>query len=1146
MATGFEALGAVSAVFQVISFSAEIIALCKKIYDGKPTANDDLESHATRMSEAISRIEDRCKALQTGQKSTEAEMKLNEIAKSCQLSAQELQTEVRFVTDMQRKGSMIKVFRSVLRASSHRKKIERLELALSRCRQVMETEMLALICSQSDAQKLKQEASFHNLASDVQTLVVQIAQGYIKLEDSMRVEYQATRDTMIRQTADTQEAIKDHITTEVQRKELLQSLRSPEMKKRYNDLMDSSQATFSRVFASYDRITADGTVESEGPSHDGEKAALSRPEKTESGESDQNLGEEPSSLKAENGHIEAVWSRFTEWLKSDNPLFCILGKPGSGKSTLVKFVVDNSKTRSLLTQRSMDVHVLSHFFWKIGLPSQNSVKGLLCSLIHQIFHADQTMLGDAMSRYDLESYRHYDDWSERSLRTLLFHLFKLKNSNICIFIDGLDEICTSDGLSKLTQLVNDIVTIQGIKICVTSRPETLVVKWLAKRSVSRILLEDLTSTEMKTYLRESLRPICLENKVSDQTCDFLIYELVRKAQGVFLWLYLSLRSLKIGIESGDTDSMLIERLEGLPDDLEQLYSDMWKRMNESSPPHRDTAIAYFRYALQKPQRIWACFSVEKMDGMLITQPTVGQIMCAETPALQDAMTKNYSTFDRATIKYECMKTKRAIETRCAGMLEVKPPLTVQGSCLMHDEISLMWSGVVFIHRTAHDFLTDTEAGHAIMQRQSASEIELATKLLKGILAVFCVLHSRTEMCGPLTMVLEQTNQLVEIHGPEGLQEVVSMFPLLERLYRNGIIGTYHHPLPEPHFLGLLARYAGFHAFVTIAIKSPALASSPTDILRDALSLSPAWIFSSHRELVFPSLDLIQQLLTMGASVHTTGFSCRDSYGISLKYVPFVRIDTIFANVIGTGLLSLNLPYRNALLSESSDFSTRFIDCILSMAPTCPELKAPMLVRINVDRQHGAFHFAEILQREALASDSSQDFALVIETRLTLVLSYVLAVLKPLYHGVAISQVEDLIHKLDTPTPKLRFVISSTEHQTTLYERVDCEQSHPEIMDLFFQPDLPAMRPPITEADQDSIWEVNRIWSVIRTLSLTVTDAETAYISLADEELGIRTYPQAKIAPPESWLEYYNSNPEYPFPRILGELKALSTDGSRSL
>lgn len=282
--------------------------------------------------------------------------------------------------------------------------------------------MLITSCSsQSDAQRIKQETSFHNLASDVQTLVLQIARGYIKLEDLIHIEHHTTRDMIAKQTVDTQQAIITHIASEAQRKEFLQSLRSPEMKKRYNDLMDSSEATFSRVFASYNRITS---VESQSPSGDTEIADLSRSESDESSESDDNLGKELSSLKAENEHIEAAWSSFIERLKSDHTLFCILGKPGSGKSTLVKFVVDNSNTKSLLSQRSMKVHVLSHFFWKSGLPSQNNIKGLLCSLVHQILCGDQAMLEDAMSRCDLDSFRHYDDWSERSLRTLLFHLFK--------------------------------------------------------------------------------------------------------------------------------------------------------------------------------------------------------------------------------------------------------------------------------------------------------------------------------------------------------------------------------------------------------------------------------------------------------------------------------------------------------------------------------------------------------------------------------------------------------------------------------------------------------------------------------------------------------------------------------------------------
>ncbi|RBR10305.1 uncharacterized protein FIESC28_09513 [Fusarium coffeatum] len=297
MATGIEALGAVSAVFQVILFSAEAIALCKKIYDGKPTANDDLEGHATQ-----------------------------------------LQTEFRFVTDMQRKGNVISALKSALRASSHRKRIDRLELALSRHRHVMETEMLTLICSQGDAQRIRHESSFRNLGSDVQTLVVQIAQGYIKLEDLMRVEHQETRDMVIRQTADTQKAIKDHITTDVQRKEFPQSLRSPEMKKRYKDLIDSSESTFSRVFASYDRVA---TV-------DGDGTSLSSLESSDSDESDDSSTGDLSSLHFRDEHIDEAWASFVKWLRSESSLFCIQGKPGSGKSTLVKFIIDNPNTKALL------------------------------------------------------------------------------------------------------------------------------------------------------------------------------------------------------------------------------------------------------------------------------------------------------------------------------------------------------------------------------------------------------------------------------------------------------------------------------------------------------------------------------------------------------------------------------------------------------------------------------------------------------------------------------------------------------------------------------------------------------------------------------------------------------------------------------
>jgi hypothetical protein len=142
MATGLEALGAASAVLQVISIASDVIIVCKNVYDGKPTANDDLHEHAKRMSDVVDRIQNRCQTIARTEQS-EYDKKLGGIAENCRTAAKELENELRFVMDMNTKGSLFKAVNATFRASSHRKKIERLELSLFRHKQVMETEMLS-------------------------------------------------------------------------------------------------------------------------------------------------------------------------------------------------------------------------------------------------------------------------------------------------------------------------------------------------------------------------------------------------------------------------------------------------------------------------------------------------------------------------------------------------------------------------------------------------------------------------------------------------------------------------------------------------------------------------------------------------------------------------------------------------------------------------------------------------------------------------------------------------------------------------------------------------------------------------------------------------------------------------------------------
>lgn len=56
------------------------------------------------------------------------------------------------------------------------------------------------------------------------------------------------------------------------------------------------------------------------------------------------------------------WDSFIDWLKSDSNIYWISGKAGSGKSTLVKFIVSDSQTLDILNIWKPDPLITSHFF----------------------------------------------------------------------------------------------------------------------------------------------------------------------------------------------------------------------------------------------------------------------------------------------------------------------------------------------------------------------------------------------------------------------------------------------------------------------------------------------------------------------------------------------------------------------------------------------------------------------------------------------------------------------------------------------------------------------------------------------------------------------------------------------------------------
>lgn len=102
------------------------------------------------------------------------------------------------------------------------------------------------------------------------------------------------------------------------RQRFLNSFRFDEINQRKSDITDPEDAIFNRIFQSFEN-TAKGN------------------KTTVPTDSDIRLEE-----------IDTVWHRLTDWLKSDEYLFWIQGKPGAGKSTLIKFITSQTATQTLL------------------------------------------------------------------------------------------------------------------------------------------------------------------------------------------------------------------------------------------------------------------------------------------------------------------------------------------------------------------------------------------------------------------------------------------------------------------------------------------------------------------------------------------------------------------------------------------------------------------------------------------------------------------------------------------------------------------------------------------------------------------------------------------------------------------------------
>jgi predicted ATP-dependent serine protease len=71
-------------------------------------------------------------------------------------------------------------------------------------------------------------------------------------------------------------------------------------------------------------------------------------------------------------------------LRSGEGLFWINGKPGSGKSTLMKFLADHQRTQEIIKRNGEEPCIISSLIWDAGSIEERSLRCVTATLLYQL------------------------------------------------------------------------------------------------------------------------------------------------------------------------------------------------------------------------------------------------------------------------------------------------------------------------------------------------------------------------------------------------------------------------------------------------------------------------------------------------------------------------------------------------------------------------------------------------------------------------------------------------------------------------------------------------------------------------------------------------------------------------------------------
>ncbi|EDN93180.1 hypothetical protein SS1G_09046 [Sclerotinia sclerotiorum 1980 UF-70] len=377
---------------------------------------------------------------------------------------------------------------------------------------------------------------------------------------------------------------------------------------------------------------------------------------------------------------------FIDWLREGGDVYWINGSAGSGKFTLMKYLVGHKVVKNALTDwaDTKPLFTGNYYFWGAGNGMEKSQQGLLRSLLYDILGNCPSVLPklfpDRWVSLNHAGINMDGSWSKAELLDAFNQLTKNQvwPGKFVFFIDGVNEYMGDP--SETARLLKAFATSAEVKVIVSSRPWTEIKRFPTPLPGQSLSLQDFTQEHIKHYIRDLItEDPGFSNTQIDERYGNFIDKICDKSGGVFLWVALAVREILKGLTHEDTISELEARLESIPPGLEEFFERILDSIDEFYRPQASQILQMCLAADEPLPLLTFSFLEEEQKN-----PNYA-IAEGINPWTTDHMAKELETL-KIRVKARCRDSLQIFET---GQWHAGNP------------------GVSFLHRTVEDFFLES-------------------------------------------------------------------------------------------------------------------------------------------------------------------------------------------------------------------------------------------------------------------------------------------------------------------------------------------------------------------------------------------------------------------------------------------------------